>query len=61
MECFKVRKCLEGDHLSLPLLVTSELESFASLDGKLSLYLAFGAFQLQYDLLCGLGLVRKKK
>lgn len=47
---------LELDHLSLPLLVTAQLEMFAALDGKLSLHLAFGALQLQHQLLGSLGL-----
>ena len=48
---------LELDHLSLPLLFTSDFEVFASLDGELLPKLAFGAFHPENDLLGGLGLL----
>lgn len=52
----KISSSLELDHLTLPLLVSSELEMLASLDGQLTLYLALGALELEYQLLRGLGL-----
>ena len=47
---------LEHDHLSLLLLVTSELKVLASLKGKLLLVFACSTFHLQYNLLGGLSL-----
>lgn len=47
---------LELDHLSLALLVTSQLEMLATLDGCLLAELAFGALHTQHNLLGGLGL-----
>ena len=47
---------LELDHLSLPLLVSSELKVLASLEGKLGLDSALVAFHLEYNLLGGLSL-----
>ena len=51
---------LELDHLPLPLLVSSQLKVFASLDGQLPLELAFGAFNLQDQLLGGFGLWKRR-
>lgn len=50
---------LELDHLSLALLVTTQLEMLATLDGSLLAELAFGALHTQDDLLGGLGLRAK--
>merc|ERR1719378_1535753 len=47
---------LELEHLSL-LLLASELEMLATLDGHLVLALAIGALQTEDDLLGGLGLL----
>lgn len=47
---------LELDHLSLPLLVTTDFKVFASLDGQLLASLALGAFHTQHNLLGGLSL-----
>jgi len=48
---------LELEHLSLLLLLASELEMLASLDGHLVLALAISALQSEDDLLGGLGLL----
>ena len=48
--------CLELDHLSLPLLVSSELEVLGALDGELVSLLALLALNAEHDLLGGLGL-----
>jgi len=48
---------LELEHLSLLLLLASELEMLATLDGHLVLALAIGALQTEDDLLGGLGLL----
>merc|ERR1711875_86537 len=48
---------LELEHLSLLLLLASELEMLASLDGDLVLALAISALQSEDDLLGGLGLL----
>jgi len=47
---------LELDHLSLPLLLTSQLEVLGPLDGALVLPLADGALHPEDQLLGGLGL-----
>ena len=52
---------LELDHLSLPLLVTSQLEVLGPLDGALETVLAGVAFQTENQLLGGLGLENKNK
>jgi len=62
---FLPRKCksipsgpfLELEHLSLLLLLASQLEVLASFDGNLILSLAVGALQPEDDLLGGLGLL----
>jgi len=48
---------LELEHLSLLLLLASELEMLATLDGHLVLALAISALQTEDDLLGGLGLL----
>merc|ERR1719471_31770 len=48
---------LELDHLSLALLLSSQLEMLGSLDGTLVLPLALSALQPQDQLLGGLGLL----
>lgn len=48
---------LELNHLSLSLLVATDLEVFASLDGNLLACLALTAFHAQHNLLGGLGLL----
>ena len=53
---FFIVQDLELDHLSLPLLVASELEMLAALNGKLAFELALAALQLQYQLFRCLGL-----
>ena len=47
---------LELDHLSLPLLVSSQLKVFCPLDGDLDAPLAVLALHAENDLLGGLGL-----
>ena len=49
---------LELDHLSLPLLVSSQLEVLGPLEGALQTPLAREALQTKHDLLGGLGLQR---
>merc|ERR1712168_1486070 len=48
---------LELDHLSLPLLVSSQLEVLTPLDWELLTEFAVGAFHPQYNLLSRLGLL----
>merc|ERR1739845_229242 len=48
---------LKLDHLSLALLVTSQLKMLGTLDGNLLATLALSAFQTKYQLLCSLGLL----
>merc|ERR1719266_2700661 len=48
---------LELNHLSLPLLLSSQLKVFGSLDGMLVLPFALGALEPQHQLLGGLGLL----
>ena len=48
---------LKLDHLSLPLLVTSQLEVLGPLDGDLKSVLACAALQTKDQLLGGLGLL----
>ena len=48
---------LELDHLSLPLLVATDLEVFAPLNRQLFTILALRALHPEYDLLSGLGLL----
>merc|ERR1719266_2197418 len=52
----RLRK-LELDHLSLPLLLSSQLEMFGPLDGHLVLPLADGALHPEHQLLGGLRLL----
>lgn len=47
---------LELNHLTLLLLVTTQFEVLASLDGQLLLRPAAGAFHPEDDFLCGFGL-----
>lgn len=56
MCCSHTRGRLELNHLSLALLVTSQLEMLAALDGRLLAELALGALHTQHDLLGSLGL-----
>ena len=52
---------LELDHLSLPPLVTSQLEMLGPLDGALPLSLALKALETKDQLLGGLGLEKERK
>ena len=54
------RRCLELDHLSLPLLVASQLEVLRSLQRHLDAPLALRALHTQHDLLRRLGLKSAK-
>merc|ERR550532_2776824 len=53
----KQEERLELDHLSLALLLSSQLKVLGPLDGTLVLPLALGALQPQHQLLGGLGLL----
>ena len=53
----KNEKCLELDHLALPLLVTAELEVLSALDGDLDSVFASATFKTEDQLLGGLGLL----
>ena len=52
---------LVGHHLALALLVATQLEVLAALEGALVLDLAHGALQTQHNLLRGLGLWSEKE
>jgi hypothetical protein len=54
-------KGLEHKSSTLSLLVTTQFEVLATLDGKLHLVLALGAFQTEHNLLGGLGLFNPRQ
>ena len=53
----EAKNFLELDHLSLPLLVTAELEVLSALDGDLDSVFASATFKTEDQLLGGLGLL----
>lgn len=61
MELMDRANSLELDHLSLSLLITSQLEMFATSQWSLFAVFAVSAFHTQHNLLGGLGLKVDKK
>lgn len=60
-DLFFHKKHLELDHLSLPLLVSTQFEMFATLQGGLLAIFAICAFHTEYDFLGGLSLEWERK
>lgn len=56
MELMDRASSLELDHLSLSLLITSQLEMLATSQWRLLAVFAIGTFHTQYDFLGSLGL-----
>jgi hypothetical protein len=52
---------LEHEGSTLGLLVTTQFEVLATLDGELHLVLALGTFQTEHNLLSGLGLLTERR
>lgn len=61
MESIDGASSLELDHLSLSLLVTSQLEMLATSQWRLLAVFAIGTFHTQHDLLGSLGLKNEVK